>query len=93
MLIFLPHDGCLQIDGSNHGERVVGRTHRSYAQKFNLQVIREALEPSMSVSVVARRHDINANIIRMAQAISKQQAGCAGAGSRTTRIERGAIER
>lgn len=42
---------------------VVGRTHRSYAREFKLQVIREALEPGVSVSVVARRHDINANVV------------------------------
>jgi transposase len=27
------------------------------------QVIRETLEPGMSVSIVARRHDINANVV------------------------------
>lgn len=37
--------------------------HRTYAQEFKQQVIRETLEPGMSVLVVARRHDINANVI------------------------------
>jgi transposase len=42
-----------------------GRTHphRTYAQGFKQQVIRETLEPGMSVSIVARRHDINANVV------------------------------
>ncbi|MGF6637158.1 IS66-like element accessory protein TnpA [Paraburkholderia sp. MM6662-R1] len=42
-----------------------GRTHphRTYAQAFKQQVIRETLEPGMSVSIVARRHDINANVV------------------------------
>ncbi|KHL19750.1 UNVERIFIED_CONTAM: transposase, partial [Mumia flava] len=34
--------------------------HRTYARAFKQQVIRETLEPGMSVSIVARRHDINA---------------------------------
>jgi transposase len=37
--------------------------HRTYAQEFKQQVIRETLEPGMSVSIVARRHDINANVV------------------------------
>lgn len=37
--------------------------HRTYAQEFKQQVIRETLEPGMSVLVVARGHDINANVI------------------------------
>ena len=36
---------------------------RTYAQEFKQQVIRETLEPGMSVSIVARRHDINANVV------------------------------
>ncbi|KVE31460.1 transposase [Burkholderia sp. TSV86] len=46
---------------SNAGNRA--HPHRTYAQEFKQQVIRETLEPGMSVSVVARRHDINANVI------------------------------
>lgn len=37
--------------------------HRTYAQEFKQQVIRETLEPGRSVSIVARRHDINANVV------------------------------
>lgn len=37
--------------------------HRTYARHSNSKVIRETLEPGMSVSIVARRHDINANVV------------------------------
>ncbi|UQO33606.1 transposase [Burkholderia cepacia] len=37
--------------------------HRTYAQAFRQQVIRETLTPGMPVSIVARRHDINANVV------------------------------
>ncbi|HDR9762691.1 TPA: transposase [Burkholderia cepacia ATCC 25416] len=46
---------------SNAGNRA--HPHRTYAQAFRQQVIRETLEPGMSVSIVARRHDINANVV------------------------------
>ncbi len=45
----------------NAGNRA--HPHRTYAQEFKQQVIRETLEPDMSVSIVARRHDINANVV------------------------------
>ncbi|WP_175889865.1 transposase [Burkholderia cepacia] len=37
--------------------------HRTYAQAFRQQVIRETLTPGMSVSIVVRRHNINANVV------------------------------
>jgi len=37
--------------------------HRVYPLAFKQQVVRETLEPGASVSVVARRHDMNANVI------------------------------
>ena len=46
---------------SNAGGRV--HRHRTYTPEFKQQVIRETLEPGMSVSIVARRHDINANVV------------------------------
>jgi len=46
---------------SNAGNRA--HPHRTYSQEFKQQVIRETLEPGMSVSIVARRHDINANVV------------------------------
>jgi transposase len=39
------------------------QTHRVYSPEFKQQVIQETLEPGTSVSVVARRHDMNANVV------------------------------
>ncbi|WP_268823454.1 IS66-like element accessory protein TnpA [Paraburkholderia tropica] len=39
------------------------RTHRVYSLEFKQQVVQETLEPGTSVSVVARRHDMNANVV------------------------------
>lgn len=39
------------------------RTHRVYSLEFRQQVVQETLEPGTSVSVVARRHDMNANVV------------------------------
>jgi|SRR5208337_83372 len=36
---------------------------RRYSPELKLQVVRETLEPGASVSIVARRHDINANLV------------------------------
>jgi transposase len=41
----------------------VRHPHRTYSLAFKQQVIKETLEPGTSVSVVARRHDINANVV------------------------------
>jgi transposase len=40
-----------------------GRGHRVYPLAFKQQVVKETLEPGASVSIVARRHDMNANVI------------------------------
>ena len=34
---------------------------RNWPEAFNRQVVAETLEPDSSVSIVARRHDVNAN--------------------------------
>ncbi|MGF6877239.1 IS66-like element accessory protein TnpA [Paraburkholderia sp. MM5477-R1] len=39
------------------------RSHRSYSLEFKQQLVKETLEPGASVSIVARRHDINANVV------------------------------
>jgi transposase len=39
------------------------QTHRAYSLEFKQQVVQETLEPGTSVSVVARRHDMNANVV------------------------------
>jgi transposase len=36
---------------------------RRYSLEYKLQVVKETLAPGASVSVVARRHDINANVV------------------------------
>jgi transposase len=46
---------------SNAGGGAYAR--RTYAREFKQQVIRETLEPGMSMSIVARRHDINADVV------------------------------
>src|SRR6266702_7235185 len=38
-------------------------THRVYSLEFKQQVVQETLEPGTSVSLVARRHDMNANVV------------------------------
>jgi transposase len=37
--------------------------HRVYPREFKQQVVKETLEPGASVSIVARRHDMNANVV------------------------------
>ena len=47
------------------GEAAAGeRTHRrSWPASLKRQIVAETLEPGASVSVVARRHDVNANLV------------------------------
>ncbi|HIH2753100.1 TPA: IS66-like element accessory protein TnpA [Burkholderia lata] len=48
----------------NEAAAVVARnTHRVYPLEFKLQLVKETLLPGVSVSTVARKHDINANIV------------------------------
>jgi transposase len=39
------------------------RRRRSYSREEKLRIVQESLEPGASVSVVARRHDVNANMV------------------------------
>lgn len=39
------------------------RPRQSYSDDFKKQVVSETFEPGVSVSRVARRHDINANLV------------------------------
>jgi transposase len=48
---------------SNNTGNAIHHRHRTYTLAFKQQVIRETLEPDTSVSMVARRHDINANVV------------------------------
>lgn len=38
---------------------------RSYSRAFKRRVVAETLEPGASVAAVARRHDLNANMVFM----------------------------
>ena len=40
-----------------------GRRRRSYSVEEKLRIVQETLKPGASVSVVARRHDVNANMV------------------------------
>ena len=54
----LPTSG---LDASETSEKVQpADKKRRYSPELKLQVVRETLEPGASVSLVARRHDINA---------------------------------
>jgi transposase len=48
-----------ELVDTNRGARSIKRRHRSEA--FKRQIVAETLEPGSSVSIVARRHDVNAN--------------------------------
>ncbi len=50
------------VDSTTKGVRA-GQGRRAYALAFKQQVVRETLEPGASVSIVARRHDMNANLV------------------------------
>lgn len=39
------------------------RRRQSYSREEKLRIVQETLEPGASVSVVARRHDVNANLV------------------------------
>ena len=57
----LPTSG---LDASETSEKAQpADKKRRYSPELKLQVVRETLEPGASVSLVARRHDINANLV------------------------------
>ncbi len=39
------------------------RSRRSFSEEFKRQVVAEAMEPGASAAAVARRHDLNANLL------------------------------
>lgn len=50
------------IEASPRVAKKVRRTpRRQYSRAYKLQLVRETLAPGASVSVVSRRHDVNAN--------------------------------
>jgi transposase len=42
---------------------VARRTHRVYSLELKQQIVQETLQPGVSVSVIARKHDINDNLV------------------------------
>jgi transposase-like protein len=65
-------DTILMLAGTDADTEIKGQAARKRARRpprghyslgFKLQVIKESLVPGASVSVVARRHDINTNVV------------------------------
>jgi len=46
-----------------HGVALAARRRRSYTLEEKRRLVAESYEPGASVSVVARRHDLNANLL------------------------------
>src|SRR6059058_4108641 len=51
----------MTLIGGRDGERVERPRRRSWSVAEKQRIIEESLQPGASVSIVARRHDINAN--------------------------------
>ncbi|SDR49864.1 Transposase [Rhizobiales bacterium GAS113] len=62
------------VDANESGK---GRQRRRWSESLKRQIVAESLAPAASVSVVARRHDINAN-----QLFTWRRRYGAGAGSK-----------
>ena len=54
------------------------KTRRKFSPEFKQRVIQESLESNVSVSVVARRYDLNANLLFKWLYLHKQQTNTAG---------------
>jgi transposase-like protein len=54
--------------------RIYMRQRSSYPKPFKAQVVQECLQPGASVSSVAIRHGINANVIRKWLPVYREQA-------------------
>jgi transposase len=54
------------------------KTRREFSPEFKHRVIQESLESNDSVSVVARRYDLNANLLFKWLYLHKQQTNTAG---------------
>ncbi|WP_332526082.1 IS66-like element accessory protein TnpA [Pseudomonas sp.] len=44
--------------------RIVMRQRTSYPKPFKAQIVQECLQPGVSMASVARRHGVNANLVR-----------------------------
>ncbi len=49
--------------GSREAPFIKGGYRREYKEWFKAQVVEECHKPGSSVSIVARRHDLNANLV------------------------------
>lgn len=62
-------------------ERRTGKRRRRWPEALKQQIVAETLEPGSSVSIVARRHDVNANQVFLwrrelrAQAVAGVESG------------------
>jgi transposase len=54
---------------------------RRYSLEYKLQVVKETLAPGASVSLVARRHDINSNVVFCWRKLFRERARGNGTGS------------
>jgi transposase len=64
-------DDIARINSKQH------KTRRQFSPEFKHRVIQESLESNDSVSVVARRYDLNANLLFKWLYLHKQQANTA----------------
>lgn len=51
------------VDGVTSGPAPAARRRRSYSLEEKRRLVAESYEPGASVSIVARRHDLNANLL------------------------------
>jgi transposase len=65
-------DDIARINSKQH------KTRRQFSPEFKQRVIQESLEANASVSVVARRYDLNANLLFKWLYLHKQQANTSG---------------
>src|SRR5947209_19970133 len=57
-------------------ERLSGNRRRRWPEGLKRQIVAETLEPGSSVSIVARRHDVNANqLFKLRRELLPQEAG------------------
>jgi transposase len=87
-------DADTQIKAGQTARKRARRPPRGrHSLGFKLQVIKESLVPGASVSVVARRHDINANVVfRWRKEFRDGKYGNSAASSRKGLAEAGFVE-
>jgi transposase len=53
----------LEIEGRSTDQGKSGRRRRRWSEEDKRRIVEETFEPGASVSIVARRHDLNANML------------------------------